>query len=310
MRLLADVDSPRAPIGRSLGLRGGLRAGWDRYVEAVEESRWLGEVSLDGQAAFPKGRSASLRLSLFRQSYPDSTHRDFRRERADLSFRWPLSAAWRGGCQIDLHRQDYRQTPFHDETGWGLRLSASRALGTGWRGDVSFRLGSDAFGRKSLKLRHEGGETVYVLGPDQKDSIRSVGFTLQRRGPFIMSLGYALSSRRSNSFGFSDRRHDVTFLVSMALPWDMDLQGLASMQLTRYTDSGIDSVFVLRAGEDVEGRDTNNSLTLRLRRPLWSGPTLELRTAWYRNEALLVDRFYSKWIVGFAVRWGLGSRGA
>lgn len=245
--------------------------------------------------------------SLFDQSYPDSLNRDYQRRRVEISFRKTFESRLSLSIHGDTRWLDYRETQRTDEKGWGIRLAGGHPLRWGWHGEGTFRIGEDRFGRRSLKPRREpeGDHYEYELGPDQKDGVRTVGLSLRRLRPFIFRTGYTLTARSSNSFGFSQIRHEFSMLASLALPWTMDLQILGTLQSARYTDSGIDTVYVLRAGEDVEARDDNNSLTLRLRRPLRDGPIIELRAAWYRNESLLVGRYYDKWQVGWALRWGL-----
>jgi hypothetical protein len=302
-RLLLDLQSPRLRLGRSAGISGRVRAGVDRYVRFVDESRWLAEGRLRGQWSLGRGRQVSFGASAFQQTYPDNRDRNFSRILGDLGYRVPLGTKWSLGVSMDLHSQDYRQSSWHDETGWGVRLSAARVLGSGITGEAYFRLGGDSFGRRSLKAVSYEDTTLYELGPDQKDSVRDLGVSFQRLRPFVARVGYTFSSRRSNSYGFSFRRHELSFLTSLALPWDMDVQALGKLQLTRHTDPEIEDVFVSPPGEDEEGREANNSLTLRVRRPLWNGPMAEVRCAWYRNESLLVGRFYTKWVLGAAVRW-------
>jgi hypothetical protein len=303
-RLLLDLQSPQLKLGRSVGIDGRVRGGLDRYTQFVDESRWLAEGRLQGRWSLGRGKRISFGASAFQQAYPDSSGRNFSRYMGDIGFRAPVGTKWSAGVSLNLHSQDYRQTSWHDETGWGIRLSAARALGSGITGEAHFRLGEDFFGRRSLKAIRSEDQTLFELGPDQKDSVRGLGLSFQRVRPFVVRAGYAFSSRRSNSYGFSFSRHDLSFLASLALPWDMDLQALGTLQHTQYTDAGMDSVFVLRSGEEVEGRETNNSVTMRVRRPLGGGPMAELRWAWYRNESLLVDRFYTKWVLGVALRWG------
>lgn len=304
IRLLFDLQTPPVRFDKSVALEGRVRAGLDRYARFVEESRWLAEGRLQGQWGLGRGRRIFMNASAYQQTYPDSTNRDFRRFLGEVGYRAPMGPVWVAGASLDLHSQDYLRTSWHDETGWGLRLSAGRTLGSNLTGEAHFRIGEDFFGRQSLKAVRSGDETTFELGLDQKDSVRGLGLTFRRTRPFVARLSYILAFRRSNSFGFSFRRHDLSFLVSVALPWEMDVQAMGTVQFTQYTDSGIDTVFVFRSGEDVEGRESNNSLTLQVRRHLGDGPMAELRCAWHRNESLLVDRFYSKWVLGAAIRWG------
>jgi hypothetical protein len=281
-----------------------VRLGADRYFTLRRENRWLGDVQLALSWNPKKKRRLFLQTTLFRQAYPDSLVRNFRRWSLRLGYSAPLPLrGWSGGVEWEFLGLDYRRTERWDLNGWLLRWIGRRSLGRGWKGEFSFRLGEDHFGRASLKVREEEGEIVTDLGPDQKDAVRALGVTLERYRPLVLRLGYALSWRRSNSFGFSYRRHDLSVLASVALPWDMDLQGLLTLQWTRYTDEGMDSIFVFRSGEEVEAGETNNSLTLRIRRPLDQHWTLELRGAVYRNEGLLLDRFYTKHFLGAALRW-------
>ncbi|MBD3336236.1 MAG: hypothetical protein GF355_12035 [Candidatus Eisenbacteria bacterium] len=303
LRLLGSTESPPWRPHERLELDARLRAGLDLYGRLDDESRWLADLELNGVWNWRRGRRFSLQTSLYHQAYPNDDRRDFQRRRLEAGFRRTFPSRWALSAHVDLHQVRYFETEAADEGGWGVRLGVAKPLGRGWMGEGFFRLGGDAFNHPSLEATEVNGEVTYDLGPDRRDAMRTVGLALGRLRPFVLRCGYAYSARHSNSFGFSQRQHELTALISMALPFDIDLQALGNLQSTNYTDPGIDTVFVYVPGE-VEARENDNSISLRLRRPLGRGPVFELRSAWFRNESLLVGRFYDKWIVGCAVRWG------
>jgi hypothetical protein len=81
----------------------------------------------------------------------------------------------------------------------------------------------------------------------------------------------------------------------------MQLRG--RVETTSYRDSGLADVYILRAGENQEAGEDNNSLQLRLRRPIGTGWSIEGRVSWFRNESLLVGSFYRKTVGSLGVVW-------
>ncbi len=121
-------------------------------------------------------------------------------------------------------------------------------------------------------------------------------------GPlFEISLGW--ESVRSNSFGYSVGRRSAESAVSGWLPWRVLAQARGRIESTSYHDRDLARVFVLRSGENQEAGDDNNSMILRLRRPIRKGLALDGRVAWFRNESLLVGSFYRKTTATIGVTW-------
>jgi hypothetical protein len=81
----------------------------------------------------------------------------------------------------------------------------------------------------------------------------------------------------------------------------LQLRGRA--EWTSYRDHGLSEVFISRLGEEQEAGEDNNSLQVRLRRPVARGWALEGRISWFRNESLLVGSYYRKNLGSIGIVW-------
>ncbi len=92
-------------------------------------------------------------------------------------------------------------------------------------------------------------------------------------------------------------------MASGWLPGRLLLQIRGRAESTSYRDAGLSDVFIFPAGEEQEAGEDNNSLQVRLRRPLGPGMAVEGRISWFRNESLLVGSFYRKTLGSIGVVW-------
>ncbi len=295
LRLMVEASPEPFRSGRqSLGLR--ARGLTERYFHYASDSRY--QVDGSFQANRRTGRTASVWLSgrgEFR-SYPDNTDRNFRRGSAALG----VAAKARGGdfsAAWALRGLDYRRTPRFDRRAQAVTLDYRRALHPRIELSATAEFEWSRYSRDAVKQPSE--ETTRA----QKDRGREARIAVQYMRGWLFETFASWEGVRSNSFGYSLGRRSLGGMASGWVPGKLLLQVRGRIETTSYRDSGLADVYILRAGENQEAGEDNNSLQVRLRRPVGPAWSLEGRISWFRNESLLVGSFYRKTVGSLGVVW-------
>lgn len=137
-------------------------------------------------------------------------------------------------------------------------------------------------------------------GPRREDTVvgASVGYSF--RGPFAFGVGYGYLGQQSNSYGETVVRHRVSTSAGLRLPWELTAMGQVTLQLLAFPDGVYLSPDVPLVFDD----ETQNSVSLKLARPLAPTLDVEARYAFYAGllptSALLYTRHVAT--VGFTWR--------
>lgn len=298
LRILVEASpEPFRARNRSLGLR--ARGLTERYFTYASDSRYQAEGSF--QATQQTGRSASLWLSgrgEFR-TYPDSTDRNYRRASAALGIasklrRGELNVAWA------VRGLDYRRTSRVDRRAQALTVDVRGPLHPRVDLLATAEFEWSRYGRDAIRDPSDEAETDPRR---QKDRGREARVGIQVMRGWLFEGFAAWEAVRSNSFGYSLGRRSLSAMASGWLPGQLLLQVRGRIESVSYRDHGLADVYILRAGEDQEAGEDNNSLQARLRRPVGPGWSVEGRISWFRNESLLVGSFYRKAVGSIGIVW-------
>ncbi len=291
---------------RSLHLS--LRGFDERYLDHPREERLQGEgrVRLD-HVLGRRGGSGRIELSTRARSYPDSTRRDFGRDRIRWDGHIKLGPQGLFRPSIEWKQLRLRGSDEDDRTEFEVGLGYEWTARPGWALFGGLDLGGKRYQRASVQAERVEGELELSFGKDQRDDLRRVRLgtrALWRGGLYQLQYGYL--SQNSNSVGASYGRHELRWLASRGLFFGISTQFYGSLQSTRYDDD-LDEIFVLRPGEVTEAEDDNNLVALQVSRKLAAKLRVHVRHSWYRNESLLVGTFYDKRVFSAGLSWEDGA---
>jgi hypothetical protein len=177
--------------------------------------------------------------------------------------------------------------------------------------EVSF-LGRYRFSRShALSLFGEYGARGYgvearpppqseqLTSSPRKDGALSAGATYTFRGPLALGLTYSFQEVSSNSFGETVLRHRLSASAGFKLPWNVTLLTQGSLGFSRYPDGIYLSPEIILLEED-EGQ---NSLSLKLVRPLGTHLDWELSYALYGTQLPRNHLSYLRQVGGVGLSW-------
>lgn len=135
----------------------------------------------------------------------------------------------------------------------------------------------------------------------REDGALSAGVGYTYRGPMALGLTYAYQEVGSNSFGETVLRHRLSGSAGVRLPWNLTLLAQGALGLSRYPDGIFLSPEIILVEED-EGQ---NSLSLKLARPVGDGVDVELSYAIYSTNLPRNALFYFRQVAGIGLTWRL-----
>ncbi|GMU04452.1 hypothetical protein ASNO1_07040 [Corallococcus caeni] len=127
--------------------------------------------------------------------------------------------------------------------------------------------------------------------------VAGAGYTY--RGPVKLSLTYAFQEVSSNSFGETALRHRLTGSAGVRLPWRVTLLAQGTLGLARYPDGIFLSPEIVLVEED-EGQ---NSLSLKLARPVSARVDLELSWGLWSTRLPRNGLSYTRQVFGVGFTW-------
>lgn len=310
-RLLGEAEVERAqlPLGARAAL--GLRGFREDYRELSREKRAQGEARLSLLLPLTR-RGSSLRLEATAAtrtypSVPDSASRDYDRKSLSLESEAPLGPRGFLRTSLRLFSLDFQRTPRPDQWGSGIDLTYEHPLRDRLIGQVGLELAGTRHGTPSVQWGDpDQGRTVVVGPPDQRDTVRHLHLGVRWMRRALVRLQYGFRTQSSNSLGSSFHRHEIRWLAALPARYRVTLETYGNVEHTDYTDAHLGEVYILRGGEEVEARDDNNQIAIGATRPLFGAVTMELRHAWYRNESLLLEKYYTKRVWSLALGWDAG----
>ncbi len=298
-RMEANVERD-GPAGARRALVGQLRFAGEQYVRSRSEDRNLVLGSL-GWRLRGAGAGASVRWT---EQLVDRTHADSlslgRHQVAHAGFA-ALSPGARVSWLAEAFWVDTRAGGPAARRGWRVGGDLQRVLGGAWSAGPRCEGGEVRFDAPAIADWQEG--TISERGEDQRDRSVLVGAGLQRSVSPLLQLAYGYRAIDSNSFGYSQVRHELSLSLACLLPWRISLQAIGLWQEPRYRDRGF-AQWLLR--DDPEDLDlgARSGATLRLRRPLGGEFSAEAQAGWERNEARISGRYYERIQCLVAIRYG------
>jgi hypothetical protein len=140
------------------------------------------------------------------------------------------------------------------------------------------------------------------LSPGQrKDGTLSAGAGYTYRGALALGLTYTFQEITSNSFGETVLRHRLSGSAGLRLPWSVTVLAQGALGLSRYPDGIYLSPDIILVEED-EGQ---NSLSLKLARPMGEHLDVELSYGLYGTSLPRNHLSYFRQVVGVGVTWRL-----
>ncbi len=281
----------------SAGIR--LRGLMEQYDRLATETRYQGDATLDLQQGMFRGITGWGSGWIEGRTYPDSLRRSFVRG----SFAGGVRAPFRGGS-IGLggaaREIDYHRTPGVDRRSGAVTLEYRRPLRHSLDGKLSVEFETVRWDRPAIRRT---GPDLFDTTGHQRDRGRQFDVGLRYLRGWLFEASVGIESIRSNSFGYSIRRTSLEGGVTGWVPGSVLVQLRGRVESVKYRDPGLDRVYILPAGEDLEAAKDNNILTLRLRRALLRQVALEARSSWFRNESLLVGYHYRKALATIGLVW-------
>jgi len=96
----------------------------------------------------------------------------------------------------------------------------------------------------------------------------------------IIKMSYLVFVNDTNSYGSAAHWHRLRLVLSAQLPWRFTLHFMGTLQFTGYRDG----IYVEGDLYEPEADENENSLVLRLSRPIWKGLSVFVHGAIYRND--------------------------
>jgi hypothetical protein len=250
---------------------------------AVEGSMALGTMlglGVEGRAKDRRGGSrdySDLSASAFAEYAPDVR----------------LALRVRVGAHRFVYRPDAQANFGGPEVGFlgRYRFNRRHAL------TVSSEYGSRNY---RVQARPPSGREGSSLGR-RKDGALSAGVGYTYRGPAALGLTYTFQEVSSNSFGETVLRHRLSGSAGVRLPWRLMLLAQGTLGLSHYPDGIFLSPEIILVEED-EGQ---NSLSLKLARPLSEHLDVELSYAVYSTSLPRNALSYFRQVAGVGLTWRL-----
>jgi hypothetical protein len=150
-----------------------------------------------------------------------------------------------------------------------------------------------------LATPYPGREDREPLPREDSSLVAGMGYTY--RGPLALGLTYTYQELNSNSRGETVRRHRLSGSAGMRLPWRITLLAQGGLGLSSYPDGIFLSPEILLVEED----EAQNSLSLKLARPLSERMDLELSYALYGTRLPQNQLSYFRQVAGLGLTWRL-----
>ncbi len=302
-RVALDLQRTPPPAARG-GLLVQARWAADQYLRYRSQDRHLlgGHLGWRVQRPGLTGQ-ARYQVQLVHRQHADSL--SFHRHHFGLAAAVPLGRPWRLSWSADaVWVRTSTGGPVERRT-WRLGGELQRALTPRWLIGARLEGGQARFEEAAIGGWRNGENPV--LPERHQDRILFAGVEARWRAQPMILLAYGLREIDSNSFGYSQVRHEVLATLAWLLPARISLQLVARWQEPDYREEGY---MKWRLRDDPEDPDlgARSGLTLQLRRPLAGGFAAEIQGAWHHNEARVSGETYEKVQIVTALRYGPPTR--
>jgi hypothetical protein len=296
------------PLGSRADLS--LRVLSESFRDNPAEDRRQGEAGLAWDIASATARRRfALEAGYGLRAYPDSTSRGHHRAWGRVTGVVPVGPRGSLVGRFDVWQLDFRtasRVDRVDQAGGGFDLSYEHPVGRHLVLQGGLELSGVHHGVKSLRFvpRQKPPVLDPDLGPDRRDQGRFLHAGIRRTGRLVLQVQAGIRTQASNSIDGVFHRPEATWLISWPLGWSVIGQCYGSLKHTEYT--ALRGEQVTRIGE-IEAGEDDNTIAVRLARPLGHGWDLDARAGWYRNEALFVGVYYGKRVISLGLSRNFGS---
>jgi hypothetical protein len=304
LRLLGEVRLAAVELPLDSRAEFSLRGLAESFQDYPSEDRRQGEVGLSWDLASPAARHRlNLEAGYGLRAYPDSSSRGHHRAWGRVIGVVPVGPRGSLIGRLDAWQLDFRRLPGTDQTGADFDLSCEHPWGRRLVLRGGIELGTVRHRSMSLRILGVLPDTS-VYGADRRDHYRFVHVGCRMTGRLVVQVQAGIRMQASNSLDGVLHRPEVTWLVSRPLGCRVIGQFYGNLEHTAYT--ALRYRPVTRTGE-IEVGDDDNTVVLRLTRPIGHGWDLDARLGWYRNEALLVGVYYRKQVASLGISRSFGS---
>jgi hypothetical protein len=280
--------------GERLQLVGRYELGGRKYVRYATEDVLIQGAAVEGSMALGtqlglgvEGRAKDRRGGT--RDYSDLGAEAFLEYVPDVR----LALRVRAGAHRFVYREDSRANFGGPEVGFLGRYRFNRRHSLSVFGNY----GSRRYGVEAA-LPPESEE----LSPGRrKDGVLSAGAGYTYRGPLALGLTYTFQEISSNSFGETVLRHRLSGSAGLRLPWNVTLLAQGGLGMSRYPDGIYLSPEITLVEED-EGQ---NSLSLKLARPMGEHLDVELSYGVYGTNLPTLQLSYFRQVLGLGLTWRL-----
>lgn len=278
----------------------------ERYMELPVEHRAQLELRLRlDQSIGRRGGAGRLELSTRHRSYPDTTQRNFSRDRIRWDGRFRLGPRGTLRPSLVYDQLDLNGSEADDRKSFEVGMAYDWRLRPEWIVFGGLDLGGIAYSRPSIQRIPTDGQPV-EYGSDQSDAVRRVRVGVRRLGKTVAQVEYGYLSQSSNSLGASFGSHQLQWIISRSLVGQIRGQFFGSIEARRYRDDELDDIEILLPGEELEARDDNNLVALQVARSVGDRLELHVRQTWFRNETIRIGTYYRKAVWSAGLTWQFG----
>lgn len=280
--------------GERLQLVGRYELGGRKYVRYPAEDVLVQAAALEGSAAL--GTSLGVGLE-GRAKDRRGGSRDYSDLGASAFLEYApevrLALRVRLGAHRFVYRPDARANFGEPEWGFLGRYRFNRRHTLSVFGEYGAR-------RYGVQARPPPSQEDLELGR-RRDRALSAGTGYTYRGSWAAGLTYSFQEVSSNSFGETVLRHRLSGSAGIRLPWNVMLLAQGTLGLSRYPDGIFLSPEIILVEED-EGQ---NSLSLKLARPVSEHVDMELSYALYNTNLPRNGLSYFRQVAGLGFTWRL-----
>jgi hypothetical protein len=152
--------------------------------------------------------------------------------------------------------------------------------------------------------RHHPGLAYARPGEDlsgrrREDAVVGAHLGYSYRGPFTFQLSYAYVGQQSNSYGETLLRHQLVASGGVRLPWQLTAVGQLTLQLLELPDGPPQNPDVTL----VHDEETQNSISVKLARPLSPQLDVEARYALYAGFIPQPGMDYLRQVATVGITW-------
>lgn len=278
--------------GEQLQLVGRYELGGRKYLKYTTEDVLIQAAALEASTAIGtqlgvgvEGRAKDRRGGT--RDYSDLGVDAFLEYAPDVQ----LALRVRAGAHRFVYRPDSRANFGNPELGLLGRYRFNRRHALSVFGEYGSR-------RYGVEARPPPKREDLSLGR-RKDGALSAGAGYTYRGPLALGLTYTFQELSSNSFGETVARHRLSGSAGLRLPLQLTLLVQGALGLSRYPDGIFLSPEIILVEED-EGQ---NSLSLKLARPVGAHLDAELSYGLYGTSLPRNDLSYLRQVVGLGLTW-------